>query len=120
MDLNDDKWLDVLQNIESGIKREYARNPHLTDTLCIFALQNAKIAIKQHFGFAKNENVASTPATRGIIDWCVSVGLERIDKINDLTLKEYQACLHRVKSSVTLHSKAGSRGYYDFIKRFVV
>ena len=89
MQFENDEHLDVCQNIEVGLKEEYEKNINLTDIKTIFALENAKIAIKQEFGFAKNEKVSIDGDTKGIIDWCVSVGKKRINKINDLSLKEY-------------------------------
>lgn len=54
MDFNDDIHLEVCQNIEVCLRLQYEPNPELTDAKCIFALENAKIAIKKEFGFAKN------------------------------------------------------------------
>lgn len=119
MNFDDEKHPDVLQNIEFGLKHQYEINPHLTDSICIFALDNAKIAIKKKFGYAQNERITSVENARGIIDWCVSVGLERIDKVDDLTLKEYVARIDKIKGSVALHAEDGNRGYYDFIKNFL-
>ena len=118
MEYETDEYLDVLQNIEVGLKAEYEKNDNLTDIKTIFALDNAKIAIKQEFGFAKNENVSVDDDTKGIIDWCVSVGKERINKINDLNLKEYVKKIDKVKRFVERHSYFGRRGYYEFIKDF--
>jgi hypothetical protein len=118
MDFNDDKHLDVCQNIEFGLKREYERNPHLTDSLCILALENAKVAAKQQFGYAKNEPVSSTNEIQGVIQWCVAIALERVGKVNDLTLKEFLARLEKIKRSVELHSGAGSRSYFEFIRKY--
>lgn len=118
-DFNDDKHLDVCQDIEAGLKRRYEMHPRLTDLLCMLALDNAKIAIKQEFGFARNESAARTDATAGIIDDCVARGLARIGKINDLTLKEYLARLDKIRGSVVRHhALGGKRGYYNFIKKF--
>jgi hypothetical protein len=120
MSLNDDKHIDVLQNIEIGIKLEYERNPRLTDSTCILALDSAKTAIKQRFGFAQNESVIKAEDAQGIIAWCVEVGLDRIGKASDLTLKEYVACLEKIKRSVDRHAGAGRRSYYEFIKDYVM
>ena len=120
MSLADDKHLDVCQNIEFGLKNEYEDNPNLTDNQCILALENAKIAIKQEFGYAKNEKVTNAEETQGIIGWCVEVGLTRIDKVNNLTLKEYVNRIEKIRKSVKLHSEYGRRGYYEFIRKFVV
>lgn len=119
MDFNDDTHLDVCQNIEVGLKAEYESHPELTDSLCIFGLENAIIAIKQKFGYAKNEKVTNHPLLGGIIEWCVTVGMARIGVVNDLTLKEYVARIEKIKKSIILHSDYGTRGYYDFIKNFL-
>lgn len=119
IDFNEDKHIDVCQNIELGLRREYDENPELTDTKCMFALDAAKVVIKQEFGFAKNQRVNRITGTEGIIDWCVDVGCARIDQANDLTLKEYIARLEKIKRSVKRHSAAGPRGYYEFIRHYV-
>jgi hypothetical protein len=111
--------LDILQNIEFGLKQEYERNADLTDVKTIFALENAKIALKKQFGFSKNEKVVSDALTQGIIDWCVAIGLERINEIKDVNLKEFLRLIEKVKRSVKRHSQYGSRGYYNFVKDFV-
>ena len=119
-DFNEDQHLDVCQNIEAGLVQDYRNNPQLTDARCIMALDSAKIAIKQQFGFALNESVSTDPVLQGVIAWCVTVGMERIDKLNALTLKEYVARIEKIKKSVIIHSDgvAGGRRYYEFIKRF--
>lgn len=119
MDFNNDEHLDVCQNIEFGLRRQYELHPGLTDTKCIFALDNAKIAIKQEFGYAKNERVITSEETQGIVDWCVNLGLERINKVNNLTLKEYLNRVDKISRSVKRHSQYGRRGYYRFIKNYL-
>ena len=119
MDFDDDKHLDVCQNIEIGLKHEYERNPRLTDSLCILALENAKIAAKQQFGHARNESVSSANDIQGVIAWCVAIAHERVGKINDLTLQEFVDRLEKIKRSVRRHSGAGSRSYYEFIRNYL-
>jgi hypothetical protein len=119
MSSNDNQHLDVCQNIEAVIKRQYDLNPQLTDALCVFALDNVKIAIKQRFGFARNEQVTGSPPVQNLINGLTELGLARIEKINALTLKEYVACLEKIKKSVIRHSSDGSRGYYEFIKNYL-
>ena len=119
MDFNDDEHLDVCQNIEAGLREQYESFPELTDGKCIFALENAKIAIKKEFGFAKNERITTIREVQGIIDLCVAIGLERIDKVDNLTLKEYLARIEKIRKSVKRHSTFGPRGYYEFIKQYV-
>ncbi len=43
----------------------------------------------------------------------------RNDKDNNLTLKEYVKRLDKMKKSVNRHSKYGTRGYYEFIKKYI-
>ncbi len=119
MDFNDDEHIDVCQNIEVGLRQQYEKYPELTDAQCLLALDNAKIAIKKEYGYAKNEQVTNNKQAQGIISWCVNIGLERIEKINGLTLKEYIDRLEKIRKSVKRHSKYGGRGYYDFIKKYV-
>lgn len=89
----------------------------LTYSLCIFGLENSIIAIKQRYGYAKNEKVSTHPLIGGIIGWCVDIGIVRIG--DHLTLKEYVARIEKIKKSVILHSAYGTRGYYDFTKDYV-
>jgi hypothetical protein len=119
MDFNDDEHIDVCQNIEAGLRNQYELNPALTDAICIFALENSRVAIKKEFGFAKNEKVTDMEAAKGIIEWCVSIGLERIDTVNNLTLKEYLSRVEKIRKSVVRHSKSGTRSYFEFIKNYV-
>lgn len=119
MGLEDDEHLDVCQDIEAGLKRQYELHAGLTDSICMFALDNAKIAIRKQFGFAKNERVTDHPLAQGIIGLCTAIGLERIGKVNDLTLAEYLARIEKIRRSVKRHSEYGPRAYYEFIKDFV-
>ena len=77
MGLIDDKKLAVCFKIELGLKYEYERNPALTDANCILGLENAKIAAKQQFGFARNESISSADSIQGIIQGCVALALAR-------------------------------------------
>ena len=119
MDFNDDEHIDVCQNLEVALKQQYELQSDLTDTLCIFALDAAKTAIKQRSGYAKNEKVTDHPLAQGVIAWCVSVGEERIGKVNNLALKDYLNRIDKIKRSVKRHSTDGERAYYEFIKDYV-
>lgn len=114
-----DDHLDVCQNIEFGLKKEYEKNEALTDSKTVNSLENAKIAVKQAFGFSKNEKVVLDEQSTGIINWCVLIAKERVNQINNLSLKEYVTQIDKVKRSVERHSKFGRRGYYEFIKDFI-
>lgn len=119
MNFRDDPHLDVCQNIEFRLKGEYEKNPDLSDSKVINALENAKIAIKQQFGYAKNEKFISEDQTEGIIKLCKIIGVERVGKVNNLTLKEYLNRIDKIMRSVKRHSEYGRRAYYDFIKNYV-
>ena len=96
----------------------YRSNARLTDPVCELALDSAKIAIKQHFGFAKNERVSQSEAVAPIVALCVQIGVERIGKFNDLTLKEFVARIDKIKASVRRHSHDGPRAYFEFVSPF--
>ena len=119
MSFNDDKYLDVCQNLEAGLKIEYERNGSLTDARCAYALERAKIAVKQRFGFGKNESSSVSADLQGVVDWCVSVAHQRVNETTGPSLKEFLARLDKVTRSVRRHAHDGSRGYYSFIKEFL-
>ena len=116
---DDDAFLDVLQNIEFGLKNEYEKNENLTDKKTISALENAKVAVKQAFGYAKNEKFFMDDDTKKIIELCIYVGKERVGKTDNLTLKEYVSKIDKIKRSVERHTSDRSRDYYDFIRNYV-
>ena len=119
MSYNDDKYLDVCQNIEAGLKAEYERNGGLTDVQCSYALDRAKAAVKQRFGYGKNEPSSVSPDIQGIVDWCVAVAGERVNESTGPTLKEFLAQIEKVNRSVRRHARDGSRSYYAFIRMFL-
>jgi hypothetical protein len=116
---DDDKYLDVLEEIETGLKKQYELNPTLTDVACAFALDQSKIAVKQKFGFAKNESCRVDPVQQGIVDWCVDVAARLVDESNGPSVKEYLARVEKVARSVRRHSSDGERAYYLFIREFL-
>ena len=119
MAFSDDAHLDVCQDIETGIKLVYDVDPGMTDAICMFALDQAKIAIKQQFGYAVNERVTRTPGAQALLAWFMTVGLGRIGKVNDLSLKDYVARLEKIRRSVARHAGAGERSYYEFIRQYL-
>ena len=119
MSFDDDKFLDVCQNIEAGLKVEYERNLDLTDVTCAYALDRAKIAVKQKFGFGMNESSRVDPELQGIVDLCVAIAMGRIDNTNGPTLKEFLTRMDKVNRSIRRHARDGKRGYYNFIREFL-
>ena len=119
MNADDDKYLDVCQNIEAGLVVEYERNGSLTDDRCAYALERAKVAVKQKFGYGANESCSVSADLQGIVDWCVSVATERVSESTGPTLKEFLARIDKVTRSVRRHSQDGNRSYYSFVRRFM-
>jgi hypothetical protein len=118
MNYSDDKYLDVCHNIEAGLKVEYERNSRLTDERCSYALERAKAAVKQRFGYGANESSSVSPELQGIVDWCVAVATERINESTGPTLKEFLSRMDKVNRSIRRHARDGSRSYYEFIRPF--
>ena len=119
MDPKNDLQLGICQAIETHLRAEYEAIPELTDALCIVGLDNSIIAVKQKFGFAKNEKVLNHPAIDGIVAHVVDIGVDNIGKDNDVTLKDYVALITSIKKSVIRHSSFGPCAYYEFIRNFV-
>jgi hypothetical protein len=119
MSFNDDKFLDVCQSLEAGLKAEYDRNSLLTDEQCAYALERAKSAVRQKFGYGMNESSSVSPELQGIVDWCVMVAVERVNESTGPNLKEFLARIDKVVRSVRRHAKDGSRSYYMFVREFL-
>ena len=119
MNFSDDKYLDVCQNIEAGLKMAYERDLGLTDEKCVYALDRAKIAVKHRFGYGLNESIAVGPELQGIVDWCVQVAGDRVNDATGPTLKEFLTRMDKVGRSVKRHSSDGRRAYYLFVRDFL-
>ena len=99
MNFNNDNYLDVCQNIELGLKVAYERDLGLTDERCAYALDRAKVAVKQRFGYAANESCSVNADLQCIVDWCVAVASERVNESTGPTLREFVARIDKVPSS---------------------
>ena len=117
--MNAELELSLCQGIETALRVEYEMTPELTDALCAIGLDNAIIALKHHFDFARNETVLIHPAFETIVDSISKMGIGAIGNIDGMTLKDYVAVINKVKKSVIRHSADGPRAYYDFIKQYV-
>ena len=100
MDAN--RELSLCMAIETGLSAQYRLNPELTDALCIIGLDNAIVALKQKFGFARNETVLSRPVIDDIVAHVVNIGVDNVN-IDGLTLKDFVAVVTKIKKSVTRH-----------------
>ena len=117
---SNDKYLDVLQNIESAIAELYEIDKSIIDSSVMAALNKSKVAIQQKFGFGKGRSaIPDNEREMGVINAVVNIGLMRINKINDLKLDEYVKLIDKISRSVDTHRQYGIRGYYEFIKKYV-
>ena len=116
---DDDKYIDICQDIEIGLKNAYESNASLTDDRCAYALDRAKIAVKQRFGFAIKESCNVAPDLQVILDSCVEVAVAHVNKPNGPDLREFLALIEKVRRSVRRHSQDGNRAYYNFVRQFL-
>jgi hypothetical protein len=122
-DKAEDIYLDVLQNIEQGLVKAYRSDQGLTDGPVMLSLGKgkAKAAIKQRFGYGKGLNIQpDSSAEAAIIDGMVAIGMERIGTGDTMTLDAFVKCIDKVARSVDTHRSHGIRGYFDFVKGYVV
>jgi hypothetical protein len=117
--MNAKQELSLCHAIESRLSDSYGFAPGLTDRLCVLALDNSITALKQHFGFAKNETVLTRPDIDDIVVQVVAIGVNSIDRMPGVTLKDYIAVINKIRKSVIRHSAFGPRAYYDFIQDYV-
>lgn len=119
MDRDNDIHISICQNIETVLKIEYEAIPELTDGMCIIGLDNSIIAVKQKFGFARNETVLRHPSIDGIVANVVDIAVTYVDQAGSLSLKDYIGLVTTIKKSVTRHTEFGPRAYYEFIRAYV-
>jgi len=129
-----EEYMDVLQNIEFALVDAYDRNPNLTDTGAMYAVETL---IKVYIGELRGRDVALPqfkPEERDAYDaakaMCdlrlgrTSMEDEKGKKVGvegePLTLEEIIACLKRILKSInTWYKRGGRRGYYEFIRQFI-
>lgn len=116
-----ERYLDVLQNIEIGLKLAYEEHADASDFHIMQGLEKSLIAMKQKKGFAKNQNSEpDNEIEEDVISHIIAIQEMRVGKINDLTQEEYVRCVKEVAKSVKRHNAVDGRtGYYDFIKLFI-
>lgn len=117
--MNSETELTLCNFIETDLSAIYEADPELTDGICIIALDNAIIALKQHYGFARNETVLQRPLIDLIVTSIVDIGVECIETMDDVVLKDFVAVVTKIRKSVQRHSAFGPRAYYDFVKKYV-
>ena len=131
----EEKYLDVLQNIEFGIARIYQEHPELTDWDALDAIE----ALIRHYT-AEMRNRPHPPARLSELPKLVFKSVETMCEwrlgrtqpfakedgqpieleIEPKTVDEIIACLKRVRRSIRLWNRRGGRqGYLNFISEYV-
>lgn len=129
-----EEYMDVLQNIEFGLVGAYDRNPNLTDTGCMYAVE---ALIKVYTGDLRGREVALPqfkPEEQEAYDAVKAMCDLRLGRTSmedkegkkveaggePLTLEEIIACLKRILKSInTWYKRGGRRGYYEFVRQFI-
>lgn len=117
--MNPDHELALLQAIETALADAYRADPDLNDALCVVGLDNAIIALKQAFGFARNETVLRRAGIDLVVAHVVKVGTDNISATGEPSLKDFIVLVNKVKRSVVRHSAFGPRAYFDFVSGYV-
>jgi hypothetical protein len=129
-----EEHLDVLQNIEFALVGVYDKNPGLTDTGTMYAIETL---IKVYTGEMRGREVAlpqfkpeeqeAYNAARAMCEWRLGRasmegekgGKKEMDTA-PLTMEEIIACLKRILKSVnTWYKRGGRRGYYEFVRQYL-
>jgi hypothetical protein len=130
----EDKYLDVLQNIEFGIVRVYRERPELTDWDALDAIE---ALIRGYIAEARGRsqpNIRLSDLSQLVFDSVEAMCEWRLGreqpfvednqpldvKMEPKTLDEIIACLKRIRKSIKCWNKEGGRqGYLDFVSEFV-
>jgi len=116
----EDTNIDVLQNIEVGLKEAYEDNIEATDAMMMLALNVARVAVKQLFGYGKGQNGnPNGPFEAQVVNHIVEIAQMRIIKMKSITPDDFDKCISKVHRSVDTHRAYGPRGYYEFIQEYV-
>ena len=125
----EEKYLDLLQNIEFSIVLVYRRNPDLTDHNVDMALETLG---KKYQG--KNVFPPQNPVTlevyetvQDVCDWrlgdaiLINENSQPVDiPLEPVSREVIIACLHRLRKSVRTWTKQGGRqGYLYYIEQFL-
>jgi hypothetical protein len=129
-----EQHLGVLQNIEFALVEAYDRNPNLTDTGAMYAVETL---IKVYTGELRGREIAlpelkpeeryAYDAAKAMCDFRLgrtSMEDKKGEKVEvdgePLTLEEIIACLKRVLKSInTWYKRGGRRGYYEYVRQFI-
>jgi hypothetical protein len=123
----EEKYQDVLQNIEMGIVTVYRDHRELTDYQVDSALEAlGRTYLRNTPILPKNELAKAVyQAMKSMCDWRLG-GEAVVDEedqpmnMDPLSVDEILACLKRLRKSVSMWNKqGGTRGYLDYISNFM-
>ena len=129
----EDRYMDVLQNIESAIVGTYRQHPELSDRNVkdVLDILTRSYAVEAR-GHSLPAPKFSSPTkelyenVRSMCDWRLGKGalidesgqpLER--EMSPKTINEILACLKRIRLSIKTHKSGERHGYLDFVRQFV-
>ena len=115
----EERELAMLRDIEFALVQEYEANQDLSDLKVAHAMDHAKVAVKQAYGFAQKQTVSDAEDIQGIITQCREVGKKWIDANEEVDAREFCRLLDKVKRSINRHATQGLRGYYEFVQNYV-
>jgi len=132
----EERYQDVLQNIEFGVTQVYRNHPEMTDWEALAAIE---ALLRTYRAEAKGRQVAPPsldPLAGEVYDFVESMcewrlgrempfskkGGELMDlPVGSITLDEIMACLKRVRKSINRWNRRGGRqGYLTFVSQFVL
>lgn len=131
IDFEDDRYIDVLQNIEFSVVEVYRSEPELLDSEVERALRAVVVALNAgQKGKEFDLDAAKlTPRGRKVFDavcktcqWRMGPGVSDGSTFGPAprTSEELVACLQRVRKSVRRWTKEkGKKGYLEFVKDYV-
>ena len=127
----EDKYLDVLQNIEFPIQSIYKQHPDLTDYDALSAIESTIEFYKaeQSNREPRNFNLSakSLQVYEGVKERCeFRLGRTKLDGssletiADPISIEEVLQCLNKIKNSINVWTKRnGRQGYLNFVKRFM-
>jgi hypothetical protein len=130
-DAFEEKYLDVLQNIETGIVGVYLDHPELTDAEALHAVEALirayQAEAKPQTPFTPHLSPQAQPvfeAVQAMCDWRLGrkplLGEGKSPELPSKTVEEMIACLKHIRRSIERWNKrGGQRGYLDFVKQYV-
>jgi hypothetical protein len=126
----EEKYADVLQNIESAIVTVFAGNPKLSDRDVLAAVKS----LTRGYVREKSGRVVVSPGppgrARAVYEQCVwRLGRQPLNegepqeedpRPGEITVSEILLCLKRLRKSIRLwHSRGGPRGYLEYVRQFL-